>query len=158
MSIYYVRFGSGDPRPYTGLSPTFLIFNYYGSAVTPPGITSVIGATGFYAFDYSATVSIAFLIDGATTGLSSNERYITGTVDPQESVTVDGIGSTASSFGTTNTDPSTVFGYLKRIQENLEGNMSFTKASGALSILSRGSSTLLATKTVTNSVSMVIKT
>ena len=195
MKTYYVRFGTGDPRLYSGLSPTFLTFSYYGSAITPPGITSVIGATGFYAFQYGVTTPIAFLIDGATTGLTPGERYVSGAIDPSDAIDETGttliaigttltaigitsaaisatlsvissslgfigplIGSTASSFGSTNTDPVDLFGYMKRFQENLEGNMRFTKVSGSLEILSRGSSTLLATKTIANSVSMVLKT
>lgn len=223
MKTYYVRFGNGDPRSNTGLSPTFLIFNTYGSGVTPPGITSVIGATGIYAFQYGTTTPIAFLIDGATSGLDATGRYVTGAIDPSDradeygttlvaigtsglalgttsvalgitgiafgvsnlaigisiyaqgntltalSITLSAIsstlgllsgliGSTTSSFGTDVADPNTLFGYLKRIQENLEGNNSYIKPSGALSIYSRGSSQLLITKTIANSVSAVIKT
>lgn len=69
-----------------------------------------------------------------------------------------GIGSTASSFGNSSTDPVDLFGYLKRIQENLEGNQNYIKSTGAFTILSRGSSSTLANKTITNSVSMVVKT
>lgn len=72
--------------------------------------------------------------------------------------TVINIGTTASSFGSTSTDPSDLFGYMKRVLENLEGNNTFIKSSGELDIYSRGSSTLLRVKTVTNSVSTVIKT
>lgn len=195
MKTFYVRFGTNDPRPYNGLSPTFLIFNNYGTAVTPPGITNVIGATGFYAFQYGVTTPIVFLIDGATTGLTPGERYVTGSIDPADAIDETGatlvaigttltaigitsaaisatlsaissslgfigplIGSTASSFGDTLVMPGDLFGYVKRIQENLEGNMRFTKVSGSLEIYSRGSSTLLITKTIANSVSMVIKT
>ncbi len=216
MKTYYVRFGSGDPRPNVGLAPTFLIFNNYGTGVTPPGITGVIGATGIYAFLYGTTTPIAFLIDGATTGLAASDRYVTGSIDPADradeygntlvaigtsnialgttsvalgvtsvalgttaiaigttvsaiattlsvigsslSVISPLIGSTASSYGSTSVDPVDLFGYMKRIQENLEGNNTFIKTSGALSIYTRGSSTLLALKTIANSASMVTKT
>jgi hypothetical protein len=67
------------------------------------------------------------------------------------------IGTTASSFGSTSVDPSDLFGYLKRIQENLEGDQRFIKSSGVLDIYNRGSSTLLREKTITNSSSSVIK-
>lgn len=100
MKTYYVRFGSGDPRSNFGLSPTFLIFNTYGSAVTPPGITSVIGATGFYAFQYGTTTPIVFLIDGATTGLDATSRYVSGAIDPVDRM--DEIGTTLVAIGTTN--------------------------------------------------------
>jgi hypothetical protein len=68
------------------------------------------------------------------------------------------IGTTASSFGSTASDPSTVFGYLRRVQENLEGNSTFTKATGVFDIYSRGSSTLLIEKTITQSTVSVTKT
>ncbi len=84
MKTYYVRFGSGDPRTFSALAPTFLTFNTYGTAVTPPGITSVIGATGFYAFQYGVTTPIVFLIDGATTGLDNSVRYVVGAIDPAD--------------------------------------------------------------------------
>lgn len=323
MKTYYVRFGTGDPRSATfvGLAPTFLIFNNYGTGVTPPGITSVIGATGYYAFLYGTTTPIAFLIDGATSSLTDGQRYVSGSIDPVDRMDEVGatlvaigttsvalgvttvalgvtsvalgvttvalgntllayglttaalgntalafgttsvalgntllayglttaalgntilafsttlvaigtshiaqgvtltaigttgvalgntgiafgttnvalgttnvalgttsvalgntiyaialslyaqgitlslinsfIGSTASSFGTNLADPVDLFGYAKRVIENLEGNQSFTKVSGALAIYSRGSSQLLITKAIANSVSMVVKT
>lgn len=67
------------------------------------------------------------------------------------------IGTTGSTFGGTGTDPIDLFGYLKRVQENLEGNQSFVKSTGVLTILNRGSSYTIQTKTITNSVSSVIK-
>jgi hypothetical protein len=73
------------------------------------------------------------------------------------SISFAGIGSTASSFGTASADPTDLFGYMKRIQENLEGNSAFTKLTGAWNINSRGGSLLIA-KTVANSSSQVIKT
>lgn len=68
------------------------------------------------------------------------------------------LGTTSSTFGTTATDPATMFGYLKRIQENLEGNSTFTKATGVFDIYSRGSSTLLIEKTIAQSTVSVTKT
>lgn len=107
MKTYYVRFGSGDPRSNSGLSPTFLSFNNYGVAVTPPGITSVIGATGFYAFQYGTTTPIVFLIDGATSGLDNSVRFVTGAIDPVDradeyGTTLVAIGSSNIALGTTN--------------------------------------------------------
>lgn len=219
MKTYYARFGSGDPRTHTGLSPTFLIFSQNGTAVTPPSIAEVTGATGIYSFQWGTTTPIAFLIDGATTGLLTSDRYITGSIDPADRIDEVGatlaaigtsnnalgvtsvalgitnvsywagagstlfslgttsvalgntavalglsggvvplIGTTGSTFGSSASDPVDLFGYLKRIQENLEGNNNFTKATGVLDIYSRGSSTLLISKTVANSASMVTKT
>lgn len=209
---YYVSWPStatGDPRTNFGLAPTFLIFNTAGSAVTPPSISTVTGATGIYQFVWGTTTPIAFLIDGFTTGLGAN-RYITGSIDPVDSVneqvgnmgitlvaignttnismqnqgfTLIGIGNTSiaqgntilanitgisgfasqigsigSTFGGQSTDPIDLFGYLKRLQENLEGDNIYSKAIGDLKIYSRGMSTLLRDKTIANGVSTVTKT
>lgn len=79
------------------------------------------------------------------------------------------IGGLADSFGTTLVDPTTVFGYLKRIHENLEGNQVFTKSSGVQQIWSRGTtyvlgastypgaSTQIANKTLSDSGSIITK-
>lgn len=68
------------------------------------------------------------------------------------------IGSTASSFGSTSTDPGTIYGYLMRLQELMEGNAVFNKSTGVWDMYSRGSSTLLREKTLTNSSSQATKT
>ena len=60
------------------------------------------------------------------------------------------IGTTASSFGSTSIDPSTIFGSVKRLQEILEGNATFNKSNGTWDIYSRGSSTLLRSKTLSD--------
>lgn len=110
MKTYYVRFGSGDPRSNSGLAPTFLSFNNYGAAVTPPGITSVIGATGFYAFQYGTTTPIVFLIDGATSGLDATSRYVAGAIDPADRS--DEYGTTIVAQNTSLTaQSSTLFGF-----------------------------------------------
>jgi hypothetical protein len=66
------------------------------------------------------------------------------------------IGTTASSFGTEVVDPTTVFGYLKRMQEFNEGNQDFNKTTGVWTIEARNTS-LIATKTLTNSSSEVTR-
>ncbi len=66
------------------------------------------------------------------------------------------LGTTASSFGTTGVDPGTVMGYLKRVQENQEGNASFNKSTGVWQIQTRGG-TLLREKTMTNAANSVTK-
>lgn len=199
---YYLRFGGGDPRAYTGLSPTLISFvRSDGQTIAPPSITEFFAGSGIYSFTYGTTQSIAFLADAATTLPGTQGRYVVGCIDPSDridevgttlvaigtsnialgttnvaigttltaiattilsqstslTVTVAGIGSTASSFGTSNTDPVDLFGYVKRIMENLEGNETFLKASGNLTQYSRGSSVTLWSKTIANSVSMVIK-
>ena len=60
------------------------------------------------------------------------------------------LGTTASSFGSTAIDPVTVFGAVKRLQEILEGNATFSKTDGTWNIYSRGASTLLRVKTLTD--------
>lgn len=283
---YYMRFGSGDPRTYTGLSPTFLIFSQNGTNVTPPSIAEVTGATGIYSFSWGTTTSIAFLADAATTSPGSSGRYVVGSLDPADRIDEVGstliafgttlvaigtsnialgttnvalgttnvaigtsnislgttnvalgtsnialgttnfalgttavaigtssialgttavaigtsnialgttnialgtsnvalgtsnfaanttllamgtsnayiiasIGSSNSSFGTNTTDPTDLFGYLKRVQELLEGNNTYTKSTGVLDIYSRGSSQLLREKTFANNSTQVTKT
>ena len=187
MKNYGIRFGSGDPRTYTGLSATFLYFvnMVTGATVTPPAIAELFAGTGIYNFQWGATTPIAFLADAATTSPGSAGRYVSGQLDPNDrgdeyaatmiamSTTITAqnvtllagqtlsfasVGSTASSFGTSVADPVDLFGYMKRVQELLEGNETFYKVSGALTMLSRGSSTTLATKTIANSVTLVAKT
>lgn len=68
------------------------------------------------------------------------------------------IGQTNSSFGDTLVDAGTLYGYLKRLQELQEGNSTYTKATGQWLIYSRGSSTLLRSKTLTETSTEVDKT
>lgn len=240
---YYLRFGAGDPRTYTGLAPTMLFFAAAGTTVAPPAISEALPGSGVYTFSYGTTTSISFLADAATTSPGPQGRYVVGSIDPADrsdeygttltaigstltaigttnfalgttnvalgttsvalgvagnalgtanlvlgtsitaqgvsitaqgvtilagitllassgitvTVAVGGIGSTASSFGDSSTDPADLFGYMKRIVENLEGNQTFLKASGALTQYSRGSSVALYSKAIANSVSTVIK-
>lgn len=154
---FFLKFGSGNPATYTGLSPTLTIFSAYGSsALAAPGITETPVSSGLYSFSYEPLSSIAFVCDGGS-ALSSADRYITGVLDPIQAVD-ERAGTTSDSFGSTGTDPTTILGYLKRIQELLEGNATFTKSTGVWNIYSRGSSTLLREKTLTNTVSAANKT
>lgn len=164
---YWLQFGSGDPQANTGLNPTFIFFvTGAGATLAPPSITETYVGTGLYKFSYDATQTIAFLADGATTGLGVTDRYVTGVLDPEDSVInnisllgqavtqqigdlASRIGQTTSSFGTT-AFPDTLFGFAKRTSEFLEGNAEYVKATGTLNFLSRGSSQLLATKTITD--------
>lgn len=68
------------------------------------------------------------------------------------------IGTTASLIGNDTINPSDLFGYMKRVNENIEGQQSFTKGSGVLNMYDRTGATLLAQRTVTNFASMVVKT
>lgn len=199
---YFLRFGFGDPRTYTGLAPTFLQFTQFdGTQVSPPAITEnynvnagVTTGTGVYKFTFGTTLPISFLADAATISPGPQGRYVSGCIDPADradeygttmiaigtsavaqgvtmiaigtsiyaqgsslSVSVAGLGSTASSFGTSSTDPVDLFGYMKRIQELMEGNQTFVKPSGSLTMYSRGGSVTLAIKTIANSISLVVK-
>lgn len=155
---YWMRFGSGNPQSYGSLSPTFLaFFDLNGATISPPGITEAVAGQGLYSFDYGATVAMGFIVDGATTGLQTAERYISGNLDPNDG-NDEKIGVTSSSFGSTSADPSTVYGYLKRIQEHTEGDQIYVKSSGALQLYNRGQSTLLRQKTISDGTSTISKT
>jgi hypothetical protein len=235
---YLLQFGSGDPRTFTGLAATFLVFkDVSGTNVTPPGITEVPSSTGLYYFSWGTTTSIFFLADAATTSPGSAGRYVAGNLDPLDRLSEVGatlialgssgvalgttavalgttavalgntqialetnqgttlvavgnssialgtslysleqaiastllavsgigssiftaIGSTASSIGDLSTNPSDLFGYLKRIAELEQGQETFVKGSGVLTMLDRTGATTLAQRTVTNSASMVMK-
>jgi hypothetical protein len=177
-NVYWMRFGTGNPQTTSGLAPTLIVFNSFsGVPIAPPGITEPITGSGLYQFTYNPTFSIAFIADGATTGLVSSVRYVTGVIDPVDKIDIslaeqgtsllalgttlaaigssssavsDAIGSTASSFGTGATDPGTLFGYLKRVQELLEGNQTFNKNTGSFVLYDRTSGTTLRAKTISN--------
>ena len=200
---YWLKFGSGDPRPNTGLSPTFLqFFDNTGATQLAPAIAEIkyggATASGLYGFSYliSATQSIYFLaysVTAVSSGIASDE-YITGVIDPILAIdqNVNGvgvtmtaigvsslalgntilsinqigssfvsyIGSTASSFGTTSVDPSTIFGYLKRLQELLEGDQTFAAGIGQWQLYNRGAlgtTTLLRVKNILNNGALVTK-
>lgn len=218
---YWLRFGSGNPASVSGLAPTFITFiDSSGGNVTPPAITEP-GSKGLYKFAFDPTQTIAFTVDGATTGLAASDRYIAGVLDAQDtfgvtlnaigvtqvaqgatvvaignsfaalsstftafnssfaavSSTLSGmaatlagvgasfgalsalIGDTSSSFGDDASDPTTVFGFLKRAQETAEGNQDYTKASGVLRLFSRGSgtTTLIRSLTVSDTATLTTK-
>lgn len=192
---YVVQFGGGNPTLIAGFAPTFTVFKVVpgGGATTPPGITEIPSSTGLYYFSYEPAASIAFVIDGGAS-LPSLSRYVVGNLDPvqavderitelgtsmvalgnsilaQGSTAFSGLGTLADSFGSTLTDPTTVFGYLKRLQEFNEGNNVFTKTSGAWGVYARSSThvlgpttypgvtTQLIQKTLTDSGSLITKT
>jgi hypothetical protein len=154
---YYLKFGTGDPADKTGLSPTFVIFSAGGlTSVVAPGITETPAASGLYRFDYGPTLSILFKADGGA-ALASGDRYIIGSLDPIQAVD-EKVGTVNDSFGSTSVDPTTVLGYVKRNLEFHEGNAIFTKATGLWDIYSRGSSTLLKEKALTNTTTSATKT
>lgn len=229
----------------SGLAPTFIHWRTTaGGTLAPPSISEP-GSFGMYLFSYDPITQIAFICDGATSGLAFNDRYVQGVLDPfdQFGVTLVAIGNTgialgttsvalgtsnialgisnlaqgstilgfgfsnyafgnsnfalgtsiyatsvslfafgasnlalgtslyalgvsqaaligntSSSFGTDSSDPTTAFGFLKRALETREGNETYTKSTGSLTISSRGSSQLLATKTIADSTTSTTKT
>jgi hypothetical protein len=67
------------------------------------------------------------------------------------------IGTAADSFGTDTVDPTSLFGFMKRIQEIQEGDSNYAKGTGVWSIYNRGSSTLLRSKTIADAATTVTK-
>lgn len=158
-----------------------------GTAIVGPTLAEVGTSTGIYAFSLGTTIPMTFIADAATTSPGPQGRYVFGVCDPSDRideyavtltamsstmgaqlstlvgqnttlvVVVSGLGGVGSTFGGLTSDPIDLFGYVKRILENQEGNQQFIKQTGAYTILSRGSSSILAQKTIANSVSMVTR-
>lgn len=146
---YWLAFGSGNPATNTGLSPTFTVFSANGlTAIAGVTIAELPAGSGFYRFMYGPTAPIIFVADGGGS-LAAADRYVKGTLDPIQSVD-EKVGTLQDSFGSTALDPATLLGYAKRSQEFQEGNAVFTKATGIWDVYSRGSSTLLMEKTLSN--------
>lgn len=80
------------------------------------------------------------------------------TLSAQSSTLSANIGDTTSLFGDSSTDPSTVFGYLKRMQEFKEGDQSFDKTTGVWTIQDRTGATTIATRTLDNTSTAVTRT
>lgn len=152
MKTYWALFGDGNPATNTGLTPTFILFAGIDGTtlLAAPGITEIPTGSGWYRFQYAPTFSINFTIDGGA-GLATVDRYVRGVLDPIQAVD-ERLGVPEDSFGSTTTDPSTVFGYAKRNLEWLEGDANFDKSTGTWTVSSRGASTILRVKTLTNTV------
>lgn len=154
---YYLKFGSGDPALFSGLFPTFVIFSAGGlTALAAPGITELPTASGLYQFQYGPTQAIVFKADGGS-NLAAGDRYISATLDPIQAVDQQ-LGFQTDSFGSTATDPASLWGYVKRLQEFFEGDQIYTKATAILQIFNRGSTTLLRTKQLVNNTTSATKT
>lgn len=220
---YYLRFGSTAPSNFSGLSPTFISFrNQAGGATTSPAI-SEISTTGLYTFAYDTQGSVNFIVDGATTGLGSSDRYIAGGLDVIDKsdqlfaygTTMTAIGNTLVAFGTTNvalgttnvalgtanlaigttlaaigttlsaigltnaaigqttiallgssasligdnsSSPTTVFGFIMRARQWLEGDSTYTKATGVLQNYDRSGATLISQVTIADNGTTVTRT
>lgn len=151
MATYWFSFGDANPATFTALAPTFTAFYGNGTTLTPPGITEPIAGSGWYSISYSPTCQVAYTLDGITSSLGTY-RYVAGTINPN----VTWFGSDASSIGTT-VLPTTAMGYLKRIVEVLEGDQTYTKATGLLDIYDRGGTLLLVEKTLADSTTSTTK-
>jgi hypothetical protein len=244
LKKYGIVFTSGDPRTYTGLSPTFLTFSAIdGTSVAVPAINESLASSGMYNFDATLlpNVPIYFLADG-TASAPSSSRYIAGILDPSDAIDLQTtelgttlaaenltlvaigttgvalgvtntainvtilaqgaalgvtnqaigsslvalgttnvaigtsnaainvsilaqgtaldlkIGSTASVFGDSATDPVDIYGYLKRALEFNEGDATFNKDTGVWTSTDRAGLTTIAAKTLANTVDEVTKT
>lgn len=155
---YIVRFGNGSPASYSGLSPTLSLFCSVpgGSTLVGPAISEIPTSTGLYTFAYAPTLPIAFVCDGGNS-LSSTDRFVVGVLDPIQAVD-DKVGFSFDSYGSTSVDPTTLLGYVKRALEFWEGDGSFNKTTGAWEIYSRGASTLLREKILSNAAGDITKT
>ena len=124
-----------------GISPT----DDTGATISAMGVTlAAVGASLSVMGGSMVAIGNTLVAIGATSGGIGSSLAVL-------------IGTTASSFGNTSTDPATLFGYLKRLQEFNEGNAVFNKATFAWDIYSRGSSTQLAAKALADGATTVTK-
>lgn len=100
MKYYSLTFGGADPRTYSGLAPTMLIFVNMttGATLAPPAISESLASSGIYQFQYGTTQPIVFLADAATTSPGTAGRYVSGQLDPADRI--DEIGTTLVAIGT----------------------------------------------------------
>lgn len=156
MKTYWLTPGDSSINPvtYSGLSPTMMIFVSGGTNAIPPGITESPTASGVYSFTYGPTVGMFFTVDWGV-GLPSGFRYTKGSLDPIQAVDerVGGILDNNDSYGDATTQPVTVIGFLKRLQQLQEGDAIYVKSTGLWSIYSLGASTLLRVKSLSNNTS-----
>lgn len=154
---YYLVFGSGDPSGNSGLAPTFTVFqNAAGGATTAPSI-SEISTSGIYTFSYTPLGSINFVVDGATTGLSASNRYITGSLDVGDTLQNLDVGTASDSIGDSASDPTSLFGFVRRIKEWLEGQSTYTKATGGFVVKDSTGATTISSQIITDNDTTVTK-
>lgn len=106
---------------------------------------------------------------GGSLSIMGNSMNIMGTSIVAMGVTVSSIvsgasgvlallGNNASSYGDNTTNPTTVFGYLRRAQQFGEGDAIFTKATGVWDVYPRGvTTTLLLEKVLDDNGTLVTK-
>lgn len=123
-----------------------------GTTSVALGVTSVALGTSIVAASSTLTGYGVSIYAGTQTLLAYGN-----TINAIGSSILGQLGTTASSIGTTNTDPVDIMGHLKRIQEFHEGTSEFSKTSGLWQIKTRGS-TLMVQRTLANAVTTVTKT
>lgn len=175
---YFIQFGSGNPQKYSGLSPTFTLFQGpTGVTMSAAGLTFFAGFTslvsptifeiglsiGIYSFGYDPvnnplgiTVPIVFCADGGAT-LIDADRFRCAAMDPVVSMD-QRLGYPGDYIGSTLIDPSTIFGYQGRNLEFEEGTATFNKQTGAWTIMNRGGSIILRVRTLVNTSATAMKT
>ncbi len=113
-----------------------------GTTAVALGTTAVALGTSAVALGTTAVAIGTTILAGLGSGLSLSSDILLR------------IGTTGSVFGTNLAEPVDLYGYMKRIQEFLEGDKSFTKTTGVWAVSSRGGS-LLASKIMTNTSTVV---
>lgn len=143
-----VRYVAGSLNPQDDLT----------TALANLGTTMLSGITFIVGQNFSLTTQVTNLSTQVSNlGLSSLVGYSNLSVSIAAIAT--SIGSTASSYGDDVTDPTTVFGFLKRSQEFWEGNEIYFKNTGILDFFARGSTTtLLREKTISDITTQTSKT
>jgi len=141
---YWAAFGGGSLGAKSGLAPTFITFiNGGGSNIAAPSVTEP-GSKGLYKFSYDATQTIAFVLDGATTGLVSSDRFVSGVIEAQDNfgITLTAIGTTTAGMGVSLTALGVTFGgfgtSLVAMGDTLAG-MGVTFSGFGVSLLNLGS-------------------
>lgn len=157
--------GSGTGRFVVGQLDPIQLVDFQAVTLTALGTTNIaLGTTnialGTSSIALGATnVAIGTSISAQGTSLSAISVTILAAIN-SFGTGLSGlafIGSTASSLGSTNTDPADLMGYVKRLQEWLEGNEIFTKTSGIWQKRTRGNTMIFAPKTLGNTITQVTK-
>lgn len=156
----FMRFGSGTPQAYSGLTPSFLYFinAVSGASIARPAITEIGTSIGFYTFTYDvgASTIVGFNIDGGAAITDSNTRYVADILDPI--VAVDRhLGFPTDGYGTT-VGASTVYGEVSRLDQLWKSDATFSKLTGVWQVFATGTSTMLYQKTLANNSANVVKT
>ncbi len=132
-----------------------------GTTAVALGITGVAFGTLNFAL---GTTGVALGITGVALGTASVALGTTAVALGITSVSIGlsspiyaFLGSTSSSIGSTNIDPTTVMGFLKRAQEMSEGGQIYTKATGVIDFYTRASA-IIVEKTISDTATTTTKT